>query len=67
MFLLMLCSISYSEELRYTKSGIPIIFYGLLDLDNINYDNSNMDKDSIIYKIIQKEKHLIKNMSYISP
>ena len=39
MFLLMLCSMSYSEELRYTKSGIPIIFYGLLDLDNINYDN----------------------------
>ena len=54
----MLCSMSYSEELRYTKSGIPIIFYGLLDLDNVNYDNSNMDKDSIIYKIMQKEKEL---------
>jgi hypothetical protein len=67
IFLLMLCSMSYSEELRYTKSGIPIRFIGLMDIDNLNYDNSNIDKDSVIYKIIQKEKQLIKDLAYISP
>ena len=62
IFLLTLCSMGYSEELRYTKSGIPIRFIGLMDIDN-----SNIDKDSIIYKIIQKEKQLIKDVAHISP
>ena len=67
IFLLTLCSMGYSEELRYTKSGTPIRFIGLMDVDNLNYDNSNIDKDSIIYKIIQKEKQLIKDVAHISP
>jgi hypothetical protein len=46
-----------AQEIRYTKSGIPIIFYGLLDLDNVNYDTNGLDKDSLIYKIKMLEKH----------
>jgi hypothetical protein len=55
-------NICYSEQVKYTKSGIPIKFIGLLDIDN-----SNIDTNSIIYKIIEKEKELIKNNSYIRP
>ena len=55
-------NICYSEEVKYTKSGIPIKFIGLLDIDN-----SNINTNSIIYKIIEKEKELIKNNSYIRP
>jgi len=57
-----LMNICYSEQVKYTKSGIPIKFIGLLDIDN-----SNIDTNSIIYKIIEKEKELIKNNSYIRP
>jgi hypothetical protein len=56
---LLFCCKGYSEEIRYTKSGIPIRFIGLLDVDN-----SNVDTNSIIYKIIEKEKEFIRNNSY---
>lgn len=57
ILLFLFCWKGYSEEIRYTKSGIPIIFYGLLDLDNVNYDTNGLDKDSLIYKIKMLERH----------
>ena len=54
-----------AEEIRYTNSGIPIKFYGLLDLDNVNYNTDGLDPDSPIYKIKMFEKYLIKNSGYI--
>jgi hypothetical protein len=66
LILFLFCCKGYSEEVRYTKSGIPIKFYGLLDVDNINYHNSNTNTNSLIYQIIEKEKELIRNNSYIS-
>lgn len=56
LLLFIFCCKGYSEEIKYTKSGIPIRFIGLLDVDNIKYDNSNMDTNSLIYQIIEKEK-----------
>jgi hypothetical protein len=61
LLLLLFSYKGYSEEIKYTKSGIPIRFIGLLDVDH-----SNVDTNSIIYKIIQKEKELIRNNLYIS-
>lgn len=63
---ILLATCIQAEEVRYTKSGIPIIFYGLLDLDNVNYDTKGLDKDSVIYKIKMFEKYLIKNSGYLS-
>jgi hypothetical protein len=65
LFNILLISSCYSEEVRYTKSGIPIKFYGLLDIEHINYDTDGMDTNSIIYKIKKYEKDIIKNNSYI--
>jgi hypothetical protein len=59
LLLFIFCCKGYSEEIKYTKSGIPIIFIGLSDIDN-----SNIDTNSIIYQIIQKEKELVKNNSH---
>ena len=56
LLLFIFCCKGYSEEIKYTKSGIPIRFMGLLDVDN-----SNVDTNSIIYQIIEKEKELIRN------
>jgi hypothetical protein len=50
-----LINICYSQEVKYTKSGIPIKFYGLLDVDNVNYNTYGIDTNSIIYKIKQQE------------
>lgn len=63
---ILLVSCIQAEEVKYTKSGIPIIFYGLLDLDNINYNTDGLDKDSVIYKIKMFEKYLTKNSGYLS-
>jgi hypothetical protein len=64
----MFCFKGYSEEeIRYTKSGIPIKFYGLLDVDHVNYDNSNMNTNSVIYQIMEKEKQLFRENAYIRP
>ena len=51
-----LINISYCEDVKYTKSGIPIKFYGLLDLDNVNYDTNGIDTNSVIFKIKNAEK-----------
>jgi hypothetical protein len=58
-------TLAHSEEIRYTKSGIPIKFYGLLDIDNVNYDTDGMDTNSVIFKIKNYEKQIIKNNAYI--
>jgi hypothetical protein len=58
----------YSEELRYTKSGIPIKFYGITDIDNVTYSKCETeDPNSIIELIKAKERHLFKNGGYIRP
>ena len=58
----------YSEELRYTKSGIPIKFYGITDIDNVTYSKCETeDPNSIIELIKAQERHLFKNGGYIRP
>ena len=58
----------YSEELRYTKSGIPIKFYGITDIDNVSYSKSeNNDANYIIELIKERERQLFKSGGYISP
>lgn len=49
---------SYSEEIKYTKSGIPIKFIGLYD---VSYDTDGMDTNSLIYIIMEKEKRNWRN------
>jgi len=49
---------SYSEEIKYTKSGIPIKFVGLYD---VSYDTDGMDTNSLIYIIMEKEKQRWRN------
>jgi hypothetical protein len=58
LIILLACSKSYSNEVK---------FYGLLDVDNVNYDNSNMEKSSVIYQIIEKEKQLFREGAYLHP
>lgn len=62
---IVLINICYSEDIKYTNSGIPIKFYGLLDLDHINYDTEGMDTNSLIFKIKNVETETIKNSGYI--
>ena len=52
--LLLIAFTCYSEEkIRYTKAGIPIKFIGLYD---VSYDTDGMDKNSLIYIIMEQEK-----------
>jgi len=64
---IILMNICYSQEVKYTKSGIPITFYGLLNVDHISYDTDGMDTNSVIYKIIEQEKKLFRDGAYIRP
>jgi hypothetical protein len=58
----------YSEEQTYTKSGIPIKFYDLLDINNVSYSASETaDPNSIIELIKAQERQLFKDGAYISP
>jgi hypothetical protein len=60
-------NICYSEDVKYTKSGIPIRFYGLSNVDNVSYDTYGIDTNSVIYKIKEQEKQLFRSGGYIRP
>lgn len=65
---MLLISVCYSEDIRYTKSGIPIKFYGITDIDNVTYSKSETeDPNSIIELIKAQERQLFKNGGYIRP
>jgi len=60
IILLIICSKGYSDEKSFK-------FYGLLDIEHINYDNSNMEKSSVIYQIMENEKRLFREGAYLHP
>jgi hypothetical protein len=65
---ILLITSCYSEEQTYTKSGIPIKFYGLLDVNNVSYSKcETADSNSIIELIKAQERQLFKNGAYIRP